>query len=181
MQVHADHVVSFVERAERARIAMRAVSVAEAILRVHSISGPISSGRLAANSAAKIVAVALFCAVAIPAPNAWPALASHRQFHRDLQIAGFAFAPRTIIAQADTESDDDKEVPPSQVDKYIDINVAMQKDHNLTVEQAAPKHGMTVEEFRTLEGKIERDDTLRERVRTALRKAADPNAKDSEQ
>ena len=55
------------------------------------------------------------------------------------------------------------------------------EDHGLTVEQAASKQGMTVTQFRSLEDKIERDDTLRERVRTALRKAANPKAADTEQ
>jgi hypothetical protein len=55
----------------------------------------------------------------------------------------------------------------------------MQKDHNLTVEQAASKQGLTVEQFRSLENKIEADDTLRERVRKALRHTANPADKDS--
>ena len=43
----------------------------------------------------------------------------------------------------------------------------MQKDHNITVEQATSKQGLTVAQFRALENKIEADDTLRERVRGA--------------
>ncbi len=72
------------------------------------------------------------------------------------------------------DSDDDKDVPTSQVDKYISVYEAMQKDHSLTVEQAASKQGLTVAQFRSLENKIENDDTLRERVRKALRHAANP-------
>ena len=120
----------------------------------------------------KIAAAAFFCgAVAIPSARA-------------RSIPALAIASHTRFAQDDTDTDtddDDKEVAPAQVDKYININLAMQKDHNLTVEQAASKQGMTVAQFRTLEEKIERDDTLRERVRTALRKAANPNATDSDQ
>ncbi len=82
------------------------------------------------------------------------------------------------MAQDDTD-DDDKDVPTGQVDKYISVYEAMQKDHNLTVEQAASRQGLTVAQFRELEGRIERDDTLRERVRKALRHAANPNATDS--
>ena len=85
---------------------------------------------------------------------------------------------RRLCAQDDTD-DDDKDVPTSQVDKYISVYEAMQKDHNLTVEQAASRQGLTVAQFRELEGRIERDDTLRERVRKALRHAANPNATDS--
>jgi hypothetical protein len=119
---------------------------------------------------ANFAAAAIICgAVAIP-----PA--------RARSIPASAISSRTRIAQADTDADDeDKDIPPAQVDKYININLAMQKDHGLTVEQAASKQGMTVAQFRSLEGRIERDDTLRERVRTALRKAANPAATDAEQ
>jgi hypothetical protein len=149
-------------------------------LKVYRINRPISGNR----RSAKIAAVAIICgAVAILGPRAWSAPAGatdgHREFNR--QITRFAVASRTRIAQTEPGDDDDKEVPPAQVDKYINVYQSMQKDHNLTVEQAASKQGMTVAQFRSLEGKIERDDTLRERVRTALRKAANPGATDSDQ
>ncbi len=80
----------------------------------------------------------------------------------------------------DTGDDDSSEVPPAQVDKYVAVYKAMQRDHSLTVEEAASKQGMTVAAFRSLEAKIERDDVLRERVRKALRpepqKSASPSA-----
>ena len=97
--------------------------------------------------------------------------------HRDLQLAA---EPATAPAPAEETDEDDKDVPTSQVDKYISVYESMQKDHNLTVEQASSKQGLTVEQFRSIEGKIERDDTLRERVRKALRHASNPNDKDSE-
>ena len=56
---------------------------------------------------------------------------------------------------------------------------ALRNQQGLTVEQAASKQGLTVAQFRDLEGKIEANDTLRERVRKALRHAANPNAPDS--
>jgi len=135
----------------------------------------------------KIAAATLICAaLAIPSSRAFSAATAatngRREFHHQDQ---FALSHR--IAQADpddtdTDTDeDDKEVPPVDVAKYINVNVAMQKDHNLTVEQAVSKQGMTVAQFRTIEGKIERDDTLRERVRTALRKATNPNATESDE
>jgi predicted homoserine dehydrogenase-like protein len=94
-------------------------------------------------------------------------------------LGAMASGNRTL--QTTAEEDDDKDVPPGQVDKYVSVYRSMQKDHGLTVEQAASKQGMTVAQFRSLEDKIERDDTLRERVRTALRKAANPKATESEQ
>ena len=97
--------------------------------------------------------------------------------HHALQ---FAAEPDTAPAPpSETDEEDDKDVPTSQVDKYISVYESMQKDHNLTVDQAASKQGLTVDQFRALENKIEADDTLRERVRKALRHAANPNDKDT--
>src|SRR4029077_18665301 len=141
---------------------------AEAIVKVYKISSPISGGLRAL-----IAATGLGICPAIPIPKARATPASP--------------TPLTVIAsgtgtvQTEADEDDDKDVPPAQVDKYVSVYLSMQKDHGLTVEQAASKQGMTVTQFRSLEGKIERDDTLRERVRTALRKAANPNAKDTDQ
>lgn len=72
------------------------------------------------------------------------------------------------LAQS-SASDDQSEVPPEQVEKYIAIYKATQANHSLTVEQAASQQGLTVPQFRVLEGKIERNDALRTRVRKALR------------
>jgi len=97
--------------------------------------------------------------------------------HHTLQLAA---EPATEPAPpSETDEEDDKDVPTSQVDKYISVYESMQKDHNITVEQATSKQGLTVAQFRALENKIEADDTLRERVRKALRHAANPNDKES--
>lgn len=137
-------------------------------MKAYRISSPIS-GSLSAMTALAVVTVC--AAIAIPGARptwAWPAPLT-------------AIASGTGTAQTQADEDDDKDIPPAQVDKYVSVYRSMQKDHGLTVEQAASKQGMTVTQFRSLEGKIERDDTLRERVRTALRKAANPGAKDSDQ
>jgi hypothetical protein len=152
----------------------------DAILKMYKISSLVWGNRRSAN----ISAVALFCAaIAIPGARAWSAPTGaadrHREFRR--QVISFAITSPTRTAQTDRDpDDDDKDVPPAQVDKYVNVYQSMQKNHGLTVEQAASKQGMTVAQFRSLEEKIERDDTLRERVRTALRKAANPNAKDTD-
>jgi len=138
-------------------------------VKAYKISSPISGGLSALIAATVLVICA---AIAIPKARATPASPT---------------PPLTVIAsgtgtvQTEADEDDDKDVPPGQVDKYVSVYRSMQKDHGLTVEQAASKQGMTVTQFRSLEDKIERDDTLRERVRTALRKAANPNAKDTDQ
>jgi hypothetical protein len=91
----------------------------------------------------------------------------------------FAAQPPASAPQDDNALDDDKEVPNSQVEKYINAYKAMQKDHSMTAEQAASKQGLTIAQFRSLEGRIERDDTLRERVRKALRTVNNPAAKEN--
>ncbi len=73
------------------------------------------------------------------------------------------------LAQSDSSSGDQAEISPEQVEKFIAVYKATQSNHSLTVEQAAAQQGLTVAQFRTLEGRIERDDALRERVRRALR------------
>ena len=120
-------------------------------------------------------AFAILPASAAPTDGSAP-VRSQLQRHA-LQLAA---EPATAPAPPEETDEDDKDVPTSQVDKYISVYESMQKDHNLTVEQAASKQGLTVEQFRALENKIEADDTLRERVRKALRHAANPSDKSTE-
>ena len=49
----------------------------------------------------------------------------------------------------------------------------MQLDRKLTVDQATAAQHMTVEQFRDIEARIERDGVLRERVRRELLKTAE--------
>jgi len=131
---------------------------------------------------AAAVAIAMICgAIAMLAASLAWSDGSPSRIHSQPRWQALLFAaaePAAPVAQDDTD-DDDKDVPTGQVDKYISVYEAMQKDHNLTVEQAASKQGLTVDQFRALENKIEADDTLRERVRKALRHAANPNDKDT--
>ena len=145
-------------------------------MKAYKISSPISGGLSALTAATVLVICA---AVAIPQASAI-AIPETRATWR-LPTPPTTIASGTGTVQTEADEDDDKDVPPGQVDKYVSVYRSMQKDHGLTVEQAASKQGMTVAQFRSLEDKIERDDTLRERVRTALRKAANPSAKDTDQ
>ncbi len=86
-----------------------------------------------------------------------------------MQVAAPLVVSSSDFLTEDTGDDESTEVPPAQVDKYVAVYKAMQRDHSLTVEEAASRQGMTLAAFRTLEAKIERDDVLRERVRKALR------------
>ncbi|HZC46965.1 MAG TPA: hypothetical protein VE243_10850 [Candidatus Acidoferrum sp.] len=130
-----------------------------------------------ASAALAVTAILCGAFAMMPVSRAWAAATAPAQSqHPGLRLAAEPTVPTTPDAAAD---DDDKDVPTSQVDKYINVYGAMQKDHSLTVEQAASKQGLTVAQFRSLENKIEADDTLRERVRKALRHAANPNDKES--
>jgi ribulose kinase len=82
--------------------------------------------------------------------------------------------PRILAAiqLAQAEGEDEAPPPSDQVNKYIAVYSAMQHDHNLTVEQATSKQGLTVEQFRSLEDRIERNPVVHERVLDALKAAS---------
>lgn len=67
---------------------------------------------------------------------------------------------------------DEAPVSADQMNKYIAVYSAMQRDHSLTVDQAASKQGLTVEQFRDIENRIERNPVVHERVMDALKKAS---------
>lgn len=75
-------------------------------------------------------------------------------------------APAIVLAQAD------ENVTQAQLDKYIAVYKAMQRNHGLTVEQAAAAQGLTLDQFRDVERRIERNDVARNAVRHALAKSA---------
>jgi hypothetical protein len=77
----------------------------------------------------------------------------------------------SILAQ-DSDSDNDNGVSSDQLEKYIAVYRDMQRDRSLTVESAAAKESLSINQFRHLEQKIERDDVAREHVRTELQAAA---------
>ena len=151
-------------------------------MKTYKISSPIS-GRLSLIAAAIVTICAMLSIPEARAIEISPAPLSpdiHRECRAQVYPLMMLSASESRTPQSTADDDDDKDVPPGQVDKYVSVYRSMQKDHGLTVEQAASKQGMTVAQFRSLEDKIERDDTLRERVRTALRKAANPAAKESD-
>jgi hypothetical protein len=80
------------------------------------------------------------------------------------------------FAQARPSAGQEREITPAQLEQYVSVYRAMQKDRRLTVERAAKEAGLTLAQFRELEGRIERDDRLRERARRALREQATPES-----
>ncbi len=86
-----------------------------------------------------------------------------------LSFAATAPAPQHIQMVQDEGVPDEDAVPTDQVDKYIAVYSAMQKNHGLSVEQAASKQGLTVDQFRALEDKIGRNPIVHQRVLDALK------------
>lgn len=92
---------------------------------------------------------------------------------RSLPLPGAAYLRAPEQEAQEDQGPEEAELPPDQVEKYINVYRAMQRDHSLSIEQAASRQGLTLEAFRGIESKVERDDLVREHVRQAL---ANPSA-----
>jgi hypothetical protein len=75
-------------------------------------------------------------------------------------------APATI-AQGRGDSSEN-EASPAEVEKYVAVYKAMQRDRTLTISRAAARQGLTLQAFRDLENKIQRDGGALERARDEL-------------
>ena len=69
----------------------------------------------------------------------------------------------------DTEGD---EVSTDDIEKYVSVYKAMQRNRNLTIDHAAAAQGLTLEQFRHLENRVERDDAALQQAREELEAAA---------
>jgi hypothetical protein len=76
------------------------------------------------------------------------------------------------IELAQDEDDNGPDIPPGAIAKYVAVYRDMQQNRSLTVEQAVAKEGISLSDFRKLEGQIERDDATRQQVRDELQAAA---------
>ncbi len=90
---------------------------------------------------------------------------------------GSAAAAGMVVVQADEDTQANEQVPSAEIKKYVAVYIAMQRDHNLTVEQAAAAQGLTVAAFRELEQRIEHNEVAREEARQALAKGAQQNSR----
>lgn len=82
-------------------------------------------------------------------------------------------APRRFRRWAqDADDSGAGSVAPEEVEKYVAVYKAMQRDRSLSVQRAAARQGLTLDQFRALETKIEHDDAARERARQELQSAA---------
>jgi hypothetical protein len=123
-----------------------------------------------ARALARVVRTAAFliCAATLAAAAAGPTCAAAAPGPRALRGDS-----RIRLAQFGS-GEDQPNVAPGDVEKYVNVYKAMQANHTLTVQQAAARQGLTVNRFRTLEDRIERNDALRTRVRKELRAVATP-------
>ena len=117
-----------------------------------------------------------------PAASATPAGATSPRADASRKLAATArfvtFAQR-ILAQDDDDTGDsttNKGASPDEIQKYVAVYRAMQRNHSMTVEQAAAAQGLTVGAFRKLEDRIERDDLARDDARRALAAGATATA-----
>jgi hypothetical protein len=91
---------------------------------------------------------------------------------RDPMIARLAQIAQGDDDQPGDDATSDKNVSPEQIQKYVAVYRAMQRDHSLSVEQAAAAQGLSVSAFRELEQRIESDDLARDDARAALAASA---------
>jgi len=75
-----------------------------------------------------------------------------------------------VIAQ--TGGNVGNEVSTDEVEKYVAVYKAMQRNRSLTVDQAAAAQGLTTKQFRELEDRVQRDDVALQQVRAELQAAA---------
>jgi hypothetical protein len=93
-------------------------------------------------------------------------------------IASRATVPHSSIDRGasrlvqNDDQGDEGEVPTGQVEKYVAVYKAMQRNRNLTVEKAAAEQGMTVRQFRELENRVQRDDAALQHARDELQASA---------
>jgi hypothetical protein len=81
---------------------------------------------------------------------------------------GSAGAAGIVVAQADEKPETDEQVSSDEIKQYVAVYIAMQRNHSLSVEQAAASQGLTVAAFRELEQRIEDDQIARDQARQAL-------------
>jgi hypothetical protein len=95
-----------------------------------------------------------------------------------LLAVGLCFALQPEAQEIERGDEAETVVSDEDLALYIDVYAAMQNDHNLTIEQALDRvaHGMSLPQFRRLERRIQREERLVERVRSALLEQAKSRA-----
>jgi hypothetical protein len=76
--------------------------------------------------------------------------------------------------------EDDRRVSDEELEVYIDVYRTMQSDHGLTIEDVTGEKNLTLEEFRSLERRVQNNSAYVERVREALLEHVQRNSRFSE-
>lgn len=77
-------------------------------------------------------------------------------------------AAQEIHSQTVPVSTPDKDVSESELQLFIDVYKAMQADHGLKIEQVLASRGVALDDFRSVERRVQSKSLLVERARTAL-------------
>lgn len=80
-------------------------------------------------------------------------------------IGALLFGMRPEAQEPVSPSDD---VTPEELQLYIDVYTAMQADHDLTIDQVLAEKNVTLEQFRSVERRVQLQDRLVHKVRDAL-------------
>ena len=72
----------------------------------------------------------------------------------------------------ESEEREQQGVTEAEIELYIDVYSAMQKDHDVTIELALAPHNVSLEQFRDVERRVQRDQRIVDRVREALLETA---------
>jgi hypothetical protein len=83
-------------------------------------------------------------------------------------LAGAGLATVFHPQAQETSDSEAPTVSEADVQLYIKVYVAMQEDHDLTIENAIKPHQLSLDDFRQIERRIQNQPRLVERVRQAL-------------
>jgi uncharacterized membrane protein YgaE (UPF0421/DUF939 family) len=72
----------------------------------------------------------------------------------------------------EAEAGDVDDVSPAELELYIDTYTAMQANHDLTLETVLAQKGVSLEQFRNIERRVQRQERLVRKVREALQTQA---------
>lgn len=72
----------------------------------------------------------------------------------------------------DQEENAADQVSPSELALYTDVYTAMQANHDLTLDQVLAQKGVSLEQFRNIERRVQKQDRLVRKVREALQAQA---------
>lgn len=126
-----------------------------------------------ANRVARTLAAGLLLMLVATLPIGW-----HGQARAATPAARWSARPTlgpALIAQAGNDKQDGG-VTPGAIAQYVAVYRDMQRDRGLSVKQAAANQGMSLAQFRQLEGRVERDSAARNQAREELQAAAKSSA-----